>query len=222
MMTPTGSLSFRLLAAAALTLVTAASAVGAAPPAFRSSVTALTPAERSAMAPSAWRPGCPVGPASLRVVRVSHWDFRGRVRTGRLVVHRDVANQVAAVMRQLYAARFPIRWMAPIERFGGSDYRSIEADNTSAFNCRYVDGTRRWSEHAYGRAIDINPIENPYVSGGGTSHPASVPFLHRTPRRAGMIVDGDAVTRAFGRAGWGWGGRWSGAKDYQHFSASGR
>ena len=212
-----------LLAATVLTLVTAASAVGvAAPPPFRSSVTGVTAAERAAMTPSVWRPGCPVGPASLRVVRVSSWDFRGRVRTGRLVVHRDVANQVVTVMRQLYTSRFPIRWMVPIERFGGSDFRSIEADNTSAFNCRYVDGTRRWSEHAYGRAIDINPIENPYVSGGGTSHPASVPFLRRTPRRLGMVVDGDAVTRAFSRAGWGWGGRWSGAKDYQHFSASGR
>ena len=220
---PPTSLRSGLLAAIALTFVTAASAVGVAPPPpFRSSVTALTPAERAAMTPSVWRPGCPVGPASLRVVRVTHWDFRGRPRTGRIVVHRDVANQVATVMRQLYAARFPIRWMAPIERFGGSDFRSIEADNTSAFNCRYVDGTRRWSEHAYGRAIDINPIENPYVAGGSTSHPASRPFLRRTPGRQGLIVDGDAVTRAFGRAGWGWGGRWSGAKDYQHFSASGR
>ena len=117
------------------------------------------------MTPSAWRPGCPVGPASLRVVRATHWDFGGRVRTGRIVVHRDVANQVVSILRQLYAARYPIRWMVPIERFGGSDFRSIEADNTSAFNCRYVDGTRRWSEHAYGRAIDINPIENPYVLG---------------------------------------------------------
>ena len=174
------------------------------------------------MTPSAWRPGCPVGPASLRVVRVTHWDFAGRVRIGRLVVHRDVANQVVAIMRQLHAARYPIRWMVPIERFGGSDFRSIEADNTSAFNCRYVDGTRRWSEHAYGRAIDINPIENPYVSGGTTSHRASVPYLRRSPRRPGMIVSGDAVTRAFAGQGWGWGGRWSGAKDYQHFSASGR
>lgn len=213
----------RILAAAVLALATAAPGVaGSSPPPFRSSVSTLTATERAAMSPGAWRPGCPVGPASLRVVRVSHWDFSGRVRTGRIVVHRQVANQVVAIMRQIYRARYPIRWMVPIERFGGSDFRSIEADNTSAFNCRYVDGTRRWSEHAYGRAIDINPIENPFVSGGSTSHPASVPYLRRTPRRAGMIVAGDDVTRAFASAGWGWGGRWSGAKDYQHFSASGR
>jgi hypothetical protein len=185
-------------------------------------VTSLTPAERAAMTPSVWRRGCPVGLSTLRVVRVSHWTFAGTVRTGRLVVHNDAAADVVAIMRDLYAARFPIRWMVPIERFGGSDFRSIEADNTSAFNCRYVDGTTRWSQHAYGRAIDINPIENPYVSGGRTSHTASRPYLRRSPARPGMIVEGDAATRAFDAVGWGWGGRWSSVKDYQHISASGR
>lgn len=201
----------------------AAPALGAGPPPFRSSIAPLTAKERAAMTPSVWRKGCPVGLASLRVVSVSHWDFNGRVRTGRLVVHRDVAADVAEAMRRLYAARFPIRWMVPIERFGGSDFRSIEADNTSAFNCRYVDGTRRWSNHAYGRAIDINPIENPYVSASGrTSHPASVPYVRRTPHRLGMLFAGGAGIRAFDAIGWGWGGRWSGAKDFQHVSASGR
>ena len=124
-------------------------------------------------------------------------------------------------MRRLYRIHFPIRRMQLVDAYKGSDYRSIEADNTSAFNCRYVDGTTRWSEHAYGRAIDVNPIENPYVSGGSTSHRASVPYLDRSRPRAGMFRDGDAAVRAFGAAGWGWGGTWSGAKDYQHFSASG-
>ena len=90
-------------------------------------------------------------------------------------MHRDVAREIVDVFRTLYRARVPIRRMVPVDAYGASDFRSIEADNTSAFNCRYVEGTTRWSEHAYGRAIDINPIENPYVSGGRTSHPASVP-----------------------------------------------
>ena len=121
------------------------------------------------------------------------------------------------------AAAIPIRRMVPVDAYGGSDFRSIEADNTSAFNCRFVDGTTRYSEHAYGRAIDVNPIENPYVTRGGTtSHPASRPYLRRTPFRPGMAVEGRALVRAFDAIGWGWGGRWSGAKDYQHFSASGR
>jgi hypothetical protein len=203
-------------------LVLAPVGLGAEAPVFRSGISALTTQERAAMTPSVWHRGCPVSLTSLRMVRVSHWDFAGRVRTGRLVVNRDAAADVVAIMRDLYAAKFPIRWMVPIERFGGSDFRSIEADNTSAFNCRYVDGTTRWSNHAYGRAIDINPIENPYVSRGRTSHAASNPFVKRTPPRPGMIVEGGAATRAVDTAGWGWGGRWSGAKDYQHISASGQ
>jgi hypothetical protein len=169
-----------------------------------------------------WRPGCPVPLRDLRLLTVSHWGFDGRVHSGRVIAHRDVAGQLVGVFRRLYAAHFPIRRLVPVDAYGGSDFRSIEADNTSAFNCRYVDGTTRWSEHAYGRAIDVNPIENPYVSGGTTSHAASRPYLDRSRRRPGMAYDGGALVRAFDAAGWGWGGRWSGAKDYQHFSASGR
>ncbi len=170
-----------------------------------------------------WRPGCPVPLRDLRVVTASYRGFDGRRHTGRIVVHRDVARGVLTVLRRLYAAGFPIRRMVPVDAYGGSDFRSIEADNTSAFNCRYVDGTTRWSEHAYGRAIDLNPIENPYVTAAGTtSHAASRPFLRRSPYRPGMAVEGGLVVRAFEAAGWSWGGRWSGDRDYQHFSASGR
>lgn len=215
-------ISRRAAAILVLLLTGSAGQATAADPPFTASVAALTPAERAAMTPSVWRPGCPVALGQLRMVRVAHYDFLGRVRTGRLVVHRDVADDVVSVMGRLYTRRFPIRWMVPIERFGGSDFKSIEADNTSAFNCRYVDGTRRWSNHAYGTAIDLNPIENPYVnSAGRTSHRASIPYLKRTPR-PGVIVPGGVVVRAFTAVGWGWGGTWRGVKDYQHFSASGR
>ena len=117
------------------------------------------------------------------------------------------------MLRRLYAARFPIRRMVPVDAYGGSDFRSIEADNTSAFNCRPVEGTSRWSEHAYGRAIDLNPIENPYVyADGTTSHRASRPYLRRAPYRPGMAVEGGVVVRAFAAVGWAWGGRWSGSQ----------
>jgi hypothetical protein len=169
-----------------------------------------------------WRPGCPVGLGRLRVLTLPIWGFDGRAKTGRLIVHEDVAADVLGAFRRLYAARFPIRRMVPVDAYGGSDFRSIEADNTSAFNCRYVGGTRRWSEHAYGRAIDVNPIENPYVTGGTTSHRASRKYLDRSRRRPGMAFEGGALVRAFDRIGWGWGGRWASVKDYQHFSASGR
>lgn len=196
---------------------------GAKPPPFRGAVTHLPASLRETMTGRSWRPGCPVGLGDLRLVRARHWGFDGRVHTGRLVLHRDVARDVVRVLRALYAARFPIRRMVPVDAYGASDFRSIEADNTSAFNCRYVDGTTRWSEHSYGRAIDLNPIENPYVtSGGTTSHRASVRYLGRSPYRPGMAVEGGVVVRAFAAVGWGWGGEWSGDRDYQHFSASGR
>jgi hypothetical protein len=177
------------------------------------------------MTPSVWRPGCPVPLSDLRRVTLTYVAFDGRAHRGALVVNRSVAAPVARAFGQLYAARFPIRRMLPIEAYGGSDFRSIEADNTSAFNCRSATGSSRWSEHAYGRAIDLDPIENPYVAADGTtSHTASRPYLDRARVRArpGVIAEGGAVLRAFTRIGWGWGGRWSGARDYQHLSASGR
>lgn len=207
-----------------LVLLGVASSVDAASgPPFRVTVRELPGSLRETMTGVSWRPGCPVGLDELRLVRASHWGFDGRVRTGRIVVHHDVARDVATVLRRLYAGRFPIRRMVPVDAYGASDFRSIEADNTSAFNCRPVEGTTRWSEHAYGRAIDLNPIENPYVSSDGTSsHRASAPYLSRTRYRAGMAVEGGVVVRAFDAVGWSWGGRWSGVKDYQHFSASDR
>jgi len=212
-------------AAVACALLLAApsqSQVGAAPP-FQGSVTPLPASLRETMTGLSWHRGCPVGFDELRLVRARHWGFDGRVYTGRLVVASDLARPVLGVLRRLYAARFPIRRMVPVDAYGASDFRSIEADNTSGFNCRYVDGTTRWSEHSYGRAIDLNPIENPYVTAAGTtSHRASRPYLRRTRYRPGMAAAGGVAVRAFEAAGWGWGGRWSGDRDYQHFSASGR
>jgi hypothetical protein len=191
-------------------------------PTFRGAIAAIGSAQAKQMTGVSWRPSCPVALSDLRLLTMTYRGFDGRAHTGRLVVHRDVARVVVGAFRELYSSGFPIRRMVPIDAYGGSDFRSIEADNTSAFNCRYVDGTTRWSEHAYGRAIDINPIENPYVSAGRTSHAASRSYLDRSRRSTGMAVEGGALVRAFDRIGWGWGGRWSGAKDYQHFSASGR
>jgi hypothetical protein len=213
----------RVLVLAAVLLVCGAGVATAQTPPFRGTVSPLPATLRETMTGRSWHAGCPVGLDDLRLVRARYLGFDGRVHTGRLVVNRDVAHSVLGVLRRLYAARFPIRRMVPVDAYGASDFRSIEADNTSAFNCRYVDGTTRWSEHAYGRAIDLNPIENPYVTAAGTtSHAASRRYLRRSPYRPGMAVEGGVVVRAFAAAGFGWGGRWSGDRDYQHFSASGR
>jgi D-alanyl-D-alanine carboxypeptidase len=118
----------------------------------------------------------------------------------------------------MYEARFPIRRMEPVDKYGGSDDASMAADNTSAFNCRPITGTTdRWSNHSYGRAIDINTIENPYVKGGTVLPPAGAAYLDRGDVRPGMIVAGDVVTTAFAAEGFGWGGDYTSLKDYQHF-----
>jgi hypothetical protein len=190
---------------------------------FKASIAPLSAAQRTEMTGVSWRLGCPVTLRDLRLVTVRHWGFDGRVRTGRLVVHASAAGPLLSVFRRLYAARFPIRRIVPIDAYGGSDFRSIEADNTSAFNCRRATGSRSWSQHAYGRAIDVNPIENPYVAGGRVFHAASRPYVDRSRVRPGMAVPGGVLVRAFRSIGWGWGGDWAGSvKDYQHFSASGR
>ncbi|MEZ5099436.1 MAG: M15 family metallopeptidase [Thermoleophilia bacterium] len=198
-----------------------ASAAGAGEPRFRGTIRAIPEQLRDRMV--SWREGCPVGLDDLRLLELTHWGFDGKARRGRLIVHEDVARDVVSVFRRLFQAGYPIRRMQLVDAYGGDDYRSIEADNTSAFNCRNATGSGNWSNHAYGYAIDLNPLENPYVSGGRTSHPRSERYLDRRRRLKGMIREGDVVTRAFDAIGWGWGGRWTGSvRDYQHFSINGR
>jgi hypothetical protein len=172
--------------------------------------------------PYSYRAGCPVGPASLRMLQLTYYGFDDHAHTGRLVVHSTAANRMVAVFSGLYAARFPIRRMLPVDVYGGSDDRSMAADNTSAFNCRKVSGSSSWSMHAYGTAVDVNTVENPYVVGSSVQPPAGRAYLDRTRYERGMIRGGELVVQAFAAQGWGWGGSWSGSKDYQHFSASGR
>ncbi len=211
-----------LLACGLVALAVGERTVAADPP-FIGKIAPLSAKQRTLMTGVSWRPGCPVALGELRMLTVSHWGFDGRRRTGRLVVHETAARSLRTVFRQLYAARFRVRKIVPIDAYGGSDFQSIEADNTSAFNCRRATGSSSWSEHAYGRAIDINPIENPYVENGRVYHDASRTYVSRQPVRKGMAVEGGALVRAFDAIGWGWGGRWTGSvKDYQHFSGSGR
>ena len=114
--------------------------------------------------------------------------------------------------------------MRPIDVFHGSDSRSTAADNTSSFNCRFAvaAGPKHWSMHAYGEAIDINTVENPYIQSGRVSPGERKAYADRTNVRPGMAVEGGVLVRAFARVGWGWGGRWAGSPDYQHFSTNGR
>lgn len=172
---------------------------------------------------SSWRPGCPVPLGDLRLLRLDRWGFDGKPHRGTLVVHRKYAQDVLQVFRTLFDARFPVRRMRLVDAYRADDDRSMAANNTSAFNCRAVTGGSSWSQHSYGWAIDINPIQNPYVTSGGTVlPPAGATYVDRTQKAKGIIRAGGVVVRAFAAIGWGWGGSWSSIKDYQHFSKTGR
>jgi hypothetical protein len=206
------------VACAAAGLALGAPAAGAPTPPFAASIGHA----RAADLAHSYRRGCPVGPRDLRSVRLAFWGFDGRRRLGVLVVHHRAAADVLAVFRRLYRARFPIRRLVPVSAYRGSDDASMAADNTSGFNCRRaVGGSGRWSAHAYGFAIDVNPVENPYVLGRRVLPPAGRRFLDRTRYRPGMAVPGGVLVRAFAAAGWQWGGRWRATPDYQHFSETG-
>jgi hypothetical protein len=203
-----------LLAAAALIAVVASPAAGAAP-AFTGTIEPV----RWADLRFSYRAGCPVGPSELRTVAVSHWGFDGKSHVGRIVVAKRVAPALVSVFRTLWRSKFPIRRLQPVSAYRGSDDASMAADNTSGFNCRFVGGTSRWSMHAYGEAVDVNPVENPYVRGSTVSPPAGRAYLDRSRSRPGMAMRDGVLVRAFAAAGWRWGASFG---DYQHFSTTGR
>jgi hypothetical protein len=195
--------------------VTASPGTPAKPPPFVGTVSAVARADL----PYSYRAGCPVGPAQLRTLRISYWDFGGRAQTGTIVVARAHAPAIVQVFRRLWEARFPIRRVRPVSVYRGDDDASMAADNTSGFNCRFVSGTSRWSMHALGEAIDVNPVENPYVRGSTVEPPAGRAFLDRSRYRKGMAAEDGVLVEAFAAVGWEWGGSWG---DYQHFSTNGR
>ena len=171
----------------------------------------------------ALRPGCPVELADLRRVEVAHVGFDGARRDGRIIVHRDHAAAIAQVFTTLLLARFPIERIEPIDAYGADDERSMAANNTSGFNGREIARLPGvWSEHAYGRAIDLNPVQNPYLVGDQVFPSAGAAHLDRTRDAPGMIHPDGPVVRAFAAIGWSWGGLWKDPVDYHHFSATGR
>ena len=192
-------------------------------PEYTATVEPLPRGIRAWMNGVSWRPGCPVPLRNLRLITLKYWGFDSRAHMGRLVVHADVAWRIVGIFRRLYQVSFPIRQMRLVDAYGADDRTSMEHDNTSAFNCRWRAGQPGvWSQHAYGRAIDVNPVENPYVWSGGVSPSNGAPFVDRSDRRRGMIFHGDAVWWAFRDRSWEWGGDWTSVKDYQHFSRNGR
>jgi hypothetical protein len=177
-----------------------------------------------------WHQGCPVSFAHLRVLTVTQWGFDNREHTGQLVVNADAAAPLASVFHKLYELRFPIRHLRLADAYGPARSRPADNDISGSFECRQAiaspcsgpvrKGNGNTSEHAFGHAVDLNPVENPYVGCGMSRDPRSKPYLDRSRLRRGMVTP--AVIAAFRSIGWGWGGSWSGStKDYMHFSSSG-
>ena len=163
-----------------------------------------------------WREGCPVHHSELRVLDVNHYGFDGRLHRGQLVVRASVVDRFVGLIQNTIDNRFPIRLMRSIEAYRGDDTASGDADNTSAFNCRLTTGGTRWSDHAFGVAIDINPVENPY-NDGQILPAAGAPYLDRTNVRPGMLTDDSPVIHYALANGW----DWLSPHDYQHLEVIG-
>ncbi len=176
-----------------------------------------------------YAPGCPVAPRQLRKLRVSYWGFDGDVHRGTLIVAHWAVAPVRAAFRGAFRDRFKVRKIRPVERYyrgsragmAKSDARSMRADNTSAFNCRYATGSSRFSAHSWGDAVEVNPRENPHVLGGRTYPPNGARFADRGRKHKGMLRAGSAMTKVMRKRGWTWGGTYR-SPDYQHFSRTGR
>jgi hypothetical protein len=176
---------------------------------------------RKKMIPATWREGCPVPVEKLAYVELPYWGFDEAVHQGALIVHQDVALEVIDIFAELFEARFPMESVRIIEEFNGDDMASMQANNTSAFNCRTISGTSRLSRHSWGLAIDINPLLNPYVKGKRVSPPEGKPHADPETRdrrpQPGYVLEGELCHQSFVSRGWEWGGAWTDRKDYQHF-----
>jgi len=172
---------------------------------------------------NSYKKGCPVPLKDLRYLRIEHLNFKGKTVMGEMIVNKNVAQDVVAIFHDLYTMGYPIRKIKLVSDYKGSDWQSIEADNTSAFNCRHATGSKNWSKHSYGKAIDLNSIENPYISRSGhIAHKESLQYRKRqhknhTPADKAVLLRNDKAVKIFKKYGWKWGGDWHGVKDYQHF-----
>ncbi|MGB7860195.1 MAG: M15 family metallopeptidase [Acidimicrobiia bacterium] len=161
-----------------------------------------------------------MGAEDLQLVTFTYWGFDGESRDGNIVVHSGVSRAVLAVFDSLFDNRYPIESVIPIGDLPVDAESRPDYNNTSGFHCRVVEGTNRWSDHAYGLAIDLNPLLNPFVDRDGEIWPTGAErYLDRGLGEPGMIDPAGGVVLAFESIGWEWGGNWQSIKDYHHFFA---
>ena len=150
---------------------------------------------------------------NLQLVEVHYFGFDGKLHRGQLIVHNEVVKDIEEIFEFIKESHFPLNKVIPMSSYDWSDEKSMKDNNTSAFNYRFISGTRVTSKHAYGLAIDINPLLNPYIK-NGQSIPVSSTY---DTTKAGTISSGSQLVREFKTRGWKWGGDWKNLKDYQHF-----
>jgi hypothetical protein len=177
---------------------------------------------RQRMVGHSWHadPRCPPFEA-LSLLTLDHWNCSGGLSRGQLVVAAPLAEEVLEIFAGLHALGFPIARMELVDEFGGDDDAAMAANNSSCFNFRNVAGTEVLSNHAFGAAIDLNPLFNPMIIDGVFFPAAGVEYADRGQLRDGMIVRPGPVVELFERRGWEWGGDWEPTKDYHHFAKPG-
>lgn len=151
---------------------------------------------------------------NLVLLNIKYISFDGKIHQGQLVVHKDLAEEVKEIFEFMLKEKFPIAKMIPIVKYGWSDEESMEDNNTSAFNYRFVAGTTRLSNHSFGRAIDINPLFNPVIYPDGKKVPVKAKYEADKP---GRLYENHIIVKEFKRLGWRWGGNFSKYSDLHHF-----
>ncbi len=191
-------------------------------PAFDAGCAAITDELMREMLGRSWHDDarCPAF-ARLRLLTIPYWGFDDLVHRGELVVAEEVTDELLGAFEHIFRARFPLGCMRRIDVFDGDDHASMAANNCSAFNFREISARPELSQHAFGLAIDINPIQNPFVRPTGFVPPGGRDYLDRSDVRRGMITRPGPVIDAFDAIGWSWGGDWVTVKDYHHFSKTG-
>lgn len=207
-------------APAAALLDTTTDVAEPAPEAFvpEFSAAAIPPEVEARMRGKSYPEGATIALSELRYLRLSYVDFDGEHRTGEMVCNAAIADDLLEIFQVLYEEEYPIRSILLVDEFGGSDDESMKADNTSCFNFRTVPGSKSLSRHAFGMAVDVNPLENPYINRSGVIMPAEgEPYVDRTRDFPHKITRDDLCCRLFVEHGFTWGGNWTDRKDYQHF-----
>ena len=175
---------------------------------------------KTVMLGNSYREDGPVKLSGLVLVKVKYINFENEEKIGDIIINKKLAGDIEAIFQELYEAGFPIEKIRLIDEYGNSDELSMEDNNTYAFSVRPKTGKKSFSKHAYGFAVDINPVQNPYIKNNIIEPKNSKDYLDRKNIRKGMIVKGDVCYNAFKKRGWTWGGEWKSLKDYQHFEKS--